>query len=186
MAKINIGFGENVPSATFMPSFIAALAQGVSYDVAKDTDLTAPPEDVLNSIGLQASVKTGTASTVFRIDGDKVGSLANVLAEFDLTAEAVVDPNMTLEEVVRRTIEVDKEAGNVSFKLSLAKHSRSVNVPVAEWPQFVAYLQELSPKLVTTVEKARMIRQKANAEEARKAAEKAGKGALSGSINPLK
>jgi hypothetical protein len=184
MSKVrNIGFGESTPSAAFMPAFMAALSSGVSYDGALDADPTAPPEAALKSIDLKASVKTGTASTVFKVSGDQIGSLAAVLADFNVDAEEVVDPNMTMEETVRRTIQVDTESGNVSFKLSLAKHSRSVNVPVAEWPQFVAYLQGLDSKLVSVVERARKVREDANAEERRKAAEKAKKAGLG--INPL-
>ena len=74
-----------------------------------------------------SGTKRGSAKMAIR--GDQWNDLVMELASFDQEADlGDLDP----AECARRTIHVNDD-GDVTFKVSLAKHSRFITVPAGEW-----------------------------------------------------
>lgn len=118
----------------------------------------------------ETSIGNGKGSTVLPLPAT---DLPNMLAAL---TEPVSDlDKLPPSECIRRTIARDAETGEVTFKVSLAKHSRTVIVPSGEWDNFLAYVTKLSENRDEAVKHYRNATAKeeaAEAEKARKAAER--------------
>lgn len=169
-------------------SWLAALAQKTTteYDAKSDprsdgthTDAYGEPivkgeylTDGVDSVTLKFSVGNGKGSTAVEIPGRQLDEVANVLEGWE-----VVDlDKLSAAECIRRTIARNAEDKTIEFKVSLAKNSRTVVVPEAEWDGFVQFMSEGADSVEDAVAHYRSItaaEEAAEAEKARKAAEKA-------------
>lgn len=92
----------------------------------------------LSAVNFSVSVGNGRGSTRLDLTGDHVGPVRAALRAWDPAEDLSELPP---EECVRRTISSDGE--EVTFKLSLAKNSRNVRIPVDEWPAFLDFMDSV-------------------------------------------
>ena len=119
------------------------------------------------AFGYETSAGNGKGSTLVKLPATDLDSISEALDGIDIDRDiATLSP----AECIRRT--ATREGSEVVFKLSLAKHSRQVAVPVAEWPDFLSYVAKLADSCPNAVAHYRNAVKVAN-EEAAKAAAKA-------------
>lgn len=129
-------------------SFIASLAEQDVWGLRPELDTTTDGKYDHNGVDamlFELSIGQGKGSTKVQIDGSEFCDVASLLGSFDPDAEES-DEELSALECIRRTLKRDGE--NVTFKVSLAKHSRSVSVPVGTWPDFVKLFADWSADLV--------------------------------------
>lgn len=128
-------------------SFVAALAARIEQNPEKvfTFDIKADPRgsegeyltDGLSAVQMNLSTTGQVGAAVIRCSGSDLAPLADVLAEYDPNvATEVADLNVA--DTVKRTLSSDGK--EVSFKMSLKPNSRTIAVPVAEWPEYVALM----------------------------------------------
>lgn len=111
-------------------------------DGANSATIRACREGDLSAVHFTASVGNGRGSTRLDLTGDQIAPVSGALRGWDLSEDPASLPPA---ECVRRTIA--RESGDdgdvVSFKLSLAKNSRSVRIPVGEWTAFLDFMESV-------------------------------------------
>jgi hypothetical protein len=132
-------------------SFIKGLQTSASWLYARKADPQGPltdedgrltmttgyQTDGSASIHYAVSVGNGRGSSKVELTGDQLAPVADALAAWDPEADL---SGLTPAECIERTISVDKD-GVTSFRLSLAKNSRSTRIPAGEWAGYVALMR---------------------------------------------
>jgi hypothetical protein len=95
--------------------------------------------DGRGGVRFDVSVGLGKGATKVSLGGNEVGGVLAALRGFDPNADV---SSLTPGEIVARTIKI--EGDDVTFKITLAKNARTVNVPVKEWPSFLEYMGNVS------------------------------------------
>lgn len=170
-----------------------ATADDVSTREAERLELAtsegAPTEDELNEVlpaltvgdyltdgtaafRFETSIGNGKGSTVLPLGAADlpsiVGALSAPLVDLDK-----LSPAECIRRTIARTPATDTEPAVISFKVSLAKHSRTVIVPEDQWPAFLAYVTTLNDRRLDAIAHYRASSDKAEAEAAAKAAKAA-------------
>lgn len=118
---------------------------------------------------LSFSVGNGKGSTLVELRGNQLDEVANELAGW----EPVDVDKLSPSECIRRTIARDPETGEVTFKVSLAKNSRTVTVPGDSWNDFVEFMDTYAGNVGEGVKHYRGVVATIEAEAAVKAAKEA-------------
>jgi hypothetical protein len=128
-----------------------------------DIDLMAPEIAVgdyltagAGAVRFETSIGNGKGSTVMVLGGSDLASVVKALHEPVIDLE-----RLPVAESIRRTIArnpaADGSPATITFKLSLAKHSRSIVVPESDWSAFVAYVETLDAKVSDAVDHSRRV-----------------------------
>lgn len=90
------------------------------------------------------------------ITSDEIVDFSDEIGAFDVEKGPQVG---SLAEAFKRTAEVTEEDGVkiVRFRPSLAKASRAVTIPVADWPDFVRFIGAAAEATEATIEEYRAI-----------------------------
>ncbi len=119
-------------------SFINALAAQNVWGIRPDLDPRIDGEyttDGTEALIFELSVGQGRGSSKLEVEGADFEGVVESLSDFDPDAELSED--MKPSEVIKRTIRLSPDGSAVQFKISNAKHSRSVTVPRESWTEFV-------------------------------------------------
>jgi hypothetical protein len=93
----------------------------------------------------ETSIGNGKGSTVLSLGARDLAGISDALR-----APLVDLDRLSPVECIRRTIArnpgADGEGPSITFKVSLAKHSRTVVVPESSWPEFLSYVSTLADR----------------------------------------
>lgn len=141
-------FGSTVAISTSIVAGLMAQVKASKAIVLRDIEggnvKTLNDGDGLEAIEVKLSVGNGKGSSRLDLVATDLRSVNELLCEFDPEVDKLSD--LTPAECVSRTIqreEVKDSEDIVSFKISLAKNSRSIKVPVSEWAAFVEFMGNL-------------------------------------------
>jgi len=129
-------------------SFIAGLQMGQSFDLVDGKPDGLKEGDGTAAIQYSVSVGSGRGSAKVDLNGSQVPGVVEALKGFDPEADL---SGLTPAECIGRTISRNSD-GSTTFKLSLAKNSRSVKIPKDEWDNFLAYMAEVQGTIPQAVE----------------------------------
>lgn len=130
MASYN-PFGSNSVSTSIVSNLIAQTPSAFSMGDAA----ALAAGDGKAGVRFDVSVGIGKGATKVSLGGNDVSGVLSALRGFDPNADL---SSLTPGEVVARTIKVEGE--EISFRVTLAKNARTVNVPVKEWASFLEYM----------------------------------------------
>jgi hypothetical protein len=134
---------------TTAQSFVAALQGSTSFQGWT-------PENP-DHIDVAFSVGSGRGSAKVELTAESLPTVREYLADWEPEDLSALSPL----ECIQRTINRDDD-GNVTFKTSLAKNSRSVKIPAASWDDFLGYLTDLEGHVEGAVEHYKSIQASAN------------------------
>ena len=141
MGKILKGVGFDLGRASFIDSFIASIETSFEVDqVEWDENGSADVVPSLSNLKIAGSIGVGRGSSTIEVRASEIPDIMDVMDSFD------PDRELTVSEIIARTIHYDSETDSVVFKTSLAKHSREARVPKADWVTFRDTLQDLHRK----------------------------------------
>lgn len=118
---------------------------------------------------VETSVPNGKGSTVLKLAGSELSSVREALEGFNPESDLSKLPPA---EAIRRTIGREDD-GSITFKVSLAKSTRTVVVPPGEWDNFLEFVANLDDTRADGIEHYRNVTQAAEREAAEKAAKAA-------------
>ena len=142
----NLGFSV----AAAVLNFVQGLQQSHTFNYSAANDPRQDGEyttDGAEAILYGVSVGTGRGSAKLELTGDQFPSVADALEAFSPDADL---SGLSPAECVERTISRDKD-GNTTFKLSLAKNSRTIKIPAGEWDNFLGYVRACSDSIPAAV-----------------------------------
>jgi hypothetical protein len=131
-------------------------AQSFLANLQGSTNMGWTPETP-DSIAVSFSVGTGRGSAKVEVDSTDLSTVREYLAGWEPEDTSALSPL----ECIQRTIERDSD-GNVTFKTSLAKNSRSVKIPADSWADFLGYLEALEGHVPAAIERYKAIQAEAN------------------------
>lgn len=122
--------------------------------------------DGREALTFATSVGNGRGSTKVELPATEIGDAYYVLDSFDPDEDL---GSLSVAQCIKRTIGVEDVDGvpSVTFKVSLAKHARTVIVPLSDWQAFLNYVHVLDGAALSKIAEFREIQA---AEEAAKAA----------------
>jgi len=98
-------------------------------------------------IAISFSVGTGgRGNSRLDMSGADVPAVREALEAFDVRADEPDYTGLSVAESIERTIcreSVKDSEDVVSFKLSLAAHSRAIRVPLSEWSNFLGFMENV-------------------------------------------
>lgn len=127
---------------SFKPSIVAKSDSVVDNMRGQVFAGKAFPQDESGKVSFAVSVGIGRGATRLVLPVESVGNVSETIRWFN--------PDLSLEDyspsaVIHRTIQVSGEGEDkcVTFQFSYKPHSRIVQVPVKEWPAFVAFMGDV-------------------------------------------
>jgi hypothetical protein len=123
--------------------------------------------DGLSSVGTRVSMSKegagkGRGSCVVDLNGEQIREASDALSAWDPEAEP---EEVSIAEAINRTIKTEKD-GTITFALSLAKNTRRVQIPAAEWDNYLGYMKACADSVPQAVEHFRGLVAKVEAEQA--------------------